>query len=528
MKDGRMLKENSSRGKNSILNLITGFGGQLFTIVLNFIARTVFITTLGKEYLGINGLFADILTMLSLTELGLDTAINFKLYKPLAEGDQQRCRVLMKFYRDAYRIVAIVMAILGICFIPALPIIIHDYDSLARLNINAIFIFLIYLTQSVSSYLFFASEAAIVKADQHEYLLNISKYIVQTFAFISQILILIIRKSFVEYTISLVLFAILQNVVNAYIARKKYRWAFQKTSESIDKTEIKSIFKDLGALFVFRVNNVIVKATDNIVLSSFIGLVIVGLYSNYLILFNAITSLLGRFYTAVSASVGNLFAVSDTSKKYQFFETMNLITMILYGTAAVGITVTVNELIQVWIGDDYVIPQPFPLLVGLEILFSGIRSNLNGVRNATGVFRQMWWRPLLGAAVNLIVSIALVNPLGIYGVVIGTISADFFTFFLIEPKVLNKYSFDSFQPIAYYYKKNSKYILVLFLTGGVDWMICSHFITGHGWLSLIIHIGVCAISVPVILSITCWNQPEMKYIIGLKENIVSHIAKKVT
>lgn len=516
----------TSRTRNSIFNIITGFGGQFLSILLNFITRTVFISVLGKEYLGINGLFADILTMLSLTELGLDTAINFKLYKPLATGDRQRVRVLMKFYRDAYRAVAVVMSVLGICLIPALPIIIHDYDSLANLNINAVFIFLIYLTQSVSSYLFFAYEAAIVKADQHEYLLNISRYVVQILASISQILILIIRKNFVEYTISLVIFTILQNVVNAYIARKKYHWAFQKTSESLEKAEIKSIFKDLSAIFVYRVNNVILKATDNIVLSAFIGLVIVGLYSNYLTIFNAIILLLGRFYTAISASVGNLFAVSDANKKYQFFELVNLITMILYGTAAVGITVTINELIQAWIGSDYVIAQPFPLLIGLEILFSGIRSNLNGVRNATGVFRQMYWRPLLGAVVNIVISIALVNPLGIYGVIIGTISADFFTFFLIEPFVLHKYSFDGIHPTAHYYFKHLKYMTLLALIGGVDWLICSHLTVGLGWISVAIHILICALSVPVVLCAACWNQPEMKYIKGFATNIIGNISKR--
>lgn len=521
-----MQRQQSNRVENSLLNLCTGLGGQLFTMVLNFIARTVFVVTLGKEYLGINGLFADILTMLSLTELGLDTAINFKLYKPIAEGDQQRVRVLMKFYRDTYRVVGIVITILGICLIPALPLLIRDYDSLAKLNINAVVVFLIYLMQSVSSYLFFASYAAIVKADQHEYLLNITRLAVQLLSFFAQILILLVRKSFVEYTISLVVFTILQNLLNAYIAKKHYPWAFQKTSDSLQKGEIKSIFKDLSALFVYRVNNVVLKATDNIVLSSFIGLAVVGLYSNYLMIFTALTNILVRFYTAVSASVGNLFAVSDLKRKYQFFETMNLITMVFYGTVCVGVAVTANELIQTWIGSDYVIPQPFPLLIGVELLFSGIRNNLNGIRNVTGVFRQMWWRPLLGTVVNLVVSIMLVKPFGIYGVIIGTISADFFTFFLIEPWVLYKYCFGGFQSTTCYYIKNLKYMFILFFTGWADRVVCAHLLAGHGWLSVVIHVLVCAVSVPIALGLICWNQHEIKYILGLLKNVVNRLRQK--
>ena len=145
----------SSRIKNTLLNILTSLGGQLLATILKFVTRTVLIHTLGKAYLGINGLFSDILTMLSLTELGLDTAINFKMYKPLAEKDAQRVRVLLIFYKQAYRIIGIIILLLGLCLIPALPYLIKDYGSLNALGIDAVLIFVLYLLQSVSSYLFF-------------------------------------------------------------------------------------------------------------------------------------------------------------------------------------------------------------------------------------------------------------------------------------------------------------------------------------------------------------------------------------
>ena len=126
-----MAKKQTSRTQNSIYNIVTGVSGQILATVLKFVVRTVFIHTLGKTYLGINGLFSDILTMLSLTELGFDTAINFKMYKPLAEKDVKRVRVLLKFYKTVYRIVGTVILILGICLIPLLPHLIKDYDSMS-------------------------------------------------------------------------------------------------------------------------------------------------------------------------------------------------------------------------------------------------------------------------------------------------------------------------------------------------------------------------------------------------------------
>ena len=111
-----------SRTKNSVINIITGAGGQTFTLFLRFVTRTVFIHTLGKEYLGIDGLFSNILTMLTLTELGFDTALNFKLYKPLAERDDKRVRIILVFYRQIYSIIGVVIFALGILVIPLLPV----------------------------------------------------------------------------------------------------------------------------------------------------------------------------------------------------------------------------------------------------------------------------------------------------------------------------------------------------------------------------------------------------------------------
>ena len=167
-----------SKLENSLLNLATSLGSQFLVIILNFITRTVFISTLGKEYLGINGLFTDILTMLSLTELGFDTAINYQMYKPIAEHDDKRVRVLMKFYKQAYRVIGVVILALGLCLIPTLPYLIRDYDSLAPLGINAAVVFILYLLHSASSYLFFAYRSAIVKANQKTYLLETAGYAV--------------------------------------------------------------------------------------------------------------------------------------------------------------------------------------------------------------------------------------------------------------------------------------------------------------------------------------------------------------
>lgn len=516
----------SSRMKNSMLNILSSFAMQLVVIVLNFVTRTVFIHTLGKAYLGISGLFVDILTMLSLSELGFDTAINFKLYKPIAEKDEKRIRILMKFYRQAYVAVGAVIFLLGLCVIPLLPLVIRDYETLAGLGINAPLIFMLYLMQSVSSYLFFAYKSAIVKADQKTYLLNVAGCAVALASNLAQILVLLLSRSFVLYTATLVVFSILQNAVNGWIAQRCYPGVFIREKESLSREEVRDLFKDCGALFIYKVNGVVLKATDNMVLSTFIGLAIVGMYSNYLLFYSAIKSILQKFYDAVKASMGNLFTTADMAKRYHFFEVMNYITVILYGTAAVGVAAVGDELIRQWIGSDYVIAQPFAILVGYEILCVGLRNNLAQVRSVTGVFRQMWLRPVMGIVINLAVSIGLVQTCGIYGVLIGTIASDCLTYFLVDPVIIHRISFEGFHSPARYYRKNVLYVLLLTAVGALDIWLCRRVLTGFGWLSVGAHIVLCAVSVPAVFLALYWKTGECRYLISLAKRLAGKILKK--
>jgi len=518
--------QKNSRTRNSILNISTSIGGQLLTTILKFVVRTVFIYTLGKQYLGINGLFADILTMLSLTELGFDTAINFKLYLPLATGDDKRVRVLMKFYKQAYRIIGVVIFALGLCIIPLLPVLIKDYDSLQYLGINAVFIFILHLLRSTTSYLFFAYRSAVMKADQKKYILDLADYVVTIATNVTQILILVFLKDFVLYTAALVIFIILQNLVNALISQHYYPQYFTKEEDKISKHEVKEMLKDCGALFVYKLNNVVVKATDNTVISAFLGLVAVGLYSNYLLFYTTIRSIFDKVYTAVKASMGNLFATETVEKKYKIFQVMNYLSVVLFGTAGIGVAVCADELLTVWVGSDYVIAKPFAILVGIEILFHGLKINLGQIRNVSGAFRQMWFRPVLGVIINLVASIALVNIIGIHGVILGTIIADVLTNFLVDPSVIHKYSFENYKPVSEYYRKNAVYLAVLVGVCLLDMLICNNIFTGHGWYSVIFHILVVIITVPGIFILLFRKTHENQYLLGIVKRVMKRKKRK--
>lgn len=506
------MKKNESRTKNSLLNIASGFTIQIISLVLNFVTRTVFIKTLGVSYLGINGLFSDILSLLSLAELGFDTAISFRLYKPIADGDDIKVRQYLKLFKNIYKIVGFVIFGVGLTLIPFLPYIIKDYDSLADLGINAAIIFILYLFQNVSTYLFMAYRSIAIKASQKQHILDMISFGITIAYNIVKIIILLTICNFTAYILTTTVFFVLQNLINAYVATKKYPNYFTKEETSLRKEEKIELFKDCGALFVYKINNVVIKATDNIVLSSFVGLTIVGLYSNYLVIYQALYSILHILFRSVKASMGNLFTTNDISKKYYFFEVMNYIAIILYGTAAVGVAVEANEVISIWIGSEHIIPQPLPILIGIELLFAGLKLNLAQIRNVSGIFKQMWFRPVIGSVINVVSSIILVQYWGIAGVITGTILAALFANFMVDPRAIHKYSFNNYKPVGHYYKKNVIYIIVLTIIGSVDLLICNNCFLGHGLLSIILHMLVCGISVPIVFILLYWKTKECKYL----------------
>jgi hypothetical protein len=141
----------NSRTDNVARNMIFATACQVIYLILSFISRTVFINILGIYYLGVNGLFTNILTTLSFAELGIGNAIIFRLYKPLAEKNTEKIKALMFLYKKAYRIIGIVIVIAGLSIIPFLDLIIKDKPDI---NENLILIYILFLANTAISYFF--------------------------------------------------------------------------------------------------------------------------------------------------------------------------------------------------------------------------------------------------------------------------------------------------------------------------------------------------------------------------------------
>lgn len=508
------MSNKNSRTKNSALSLVTGVGGQLLNEALRFITRTVFIYTLGKMFLGINGLFAEIMTMLSLTNLGIGTAIIFRLYKPIAENDEHRVRILLKFYKKAYQSIGVFIFLLGLCLLPFLKVFIKDYDRFDVLGLNAEFIYLLYLGHSVTSYFFFAYRNCVFAADQKQYLVNGVNMISSIVTAVVQIIVLYLWQDFILYLLVGIFDNILKNVVIASLTYKQYPNYFKKENDSLPKDEVKSMFKDCGALFLYKINGVVQKSTGNLILSAFIGLATVGIYSNYLVIYSALRQLSNQLFNAIKGSTGNLFATATLEGKYKFFEIMNYLTALVFGTMGVVISININELIYCWLGEDYIIPQPFPVLLGIEILVLGLSLNLNQIRNVSGLYRQMWTRPILSILINLVSTLILVKQIEILAIPLGYIIAFTTTNFIADPAVIHKYVFNNEKSVWSYYARISRYLVVICLAGVFTYYLMIHIDYHNTWGALFLHVFMTCTIVAGLLILVNYKSESCRYLLS--------------
>ena len=134
-----------SRSDNSIKNIFASLMMTFTNIFLGFVCQKIFINQLGPTNLGLNGLFTNIISFLSIADLGIGTAIIFNMYKPIAENDNEKIKTLMAFYKKSYRIIAILIFIFGLMISIFLPNIIGKNNlNIIDANVNIYIIFYLF------------------------------------------------------------------------------------------------------------------------------------------------------------------------------------------------------------------------------------------------------------------------------------------------------------------------------------------------------------------------------------------------
>lgn len=508
------------RTKNSIKNIIMNFLYNFLNYGLRFASRIVFVKTLAKVYLGVNGLLSNVLGILALTELGIGTAIGYSLYEPLAKNNTKKVRSLMQFYKKAYRIIALVVLVLGLILLPVLPYLIKNGDGIENLNI----IYIIFLLNMAVGYLF-SYKRTLVSSDQKNYLIVPFTMSFNIITSVLQIVVLLLFKNYIVYLLMQSVCIVLENIiVNRYIDKKYPYLTSNEEILPIDKTELAIIKTKIKALLLHKVGSYTLSSTDNLIISKLIGIVTVGIYSNYSLIINMISSFIYLLVSNVIASLGNLIASENPKKCFKVFNEMNFICFVLYGISFVCFINLFNPFIELVFGSNYLLTMPVVYIIVINFYLTGLNNVVISIQTASGLYEKDKYVPLIQSAVNLVISIYLGKKIGLAGVFIGTIISTFIPL-IVKPVIVYKNVFK--ENVTLYFKDFTKQAIVVIVSVFISTFIAKYVQISNFYINFVVLLLISLVVPCVIIFIVFHKNEAYKNVISRIKHIFNNITKKI-
>ncbi|MBD5133163.1 MAG: hypothetical protein HDT38_01635 [Clostridiales bacterium] len=467
---------------------------------------------LTQEYLGLNGTFSNILSMLSLAELGIGTAITYSLYRPLAQHDEEQIAALMRLYRRVYEIIGLVVALLGFALAPFLPILIRDLPDIPHIYL----IYLLFVLNSSLSY-FFVYKQSLIIADQRQYIVTICNALFNILLCTVRAVFLWITGNYFVYLGLQIGLALVENLTLSYIADRLYPYVNAKPYGKLDPNTKKEIVKNTKGMIIHKASSVVVFSTDNLLISSFVGVVEVGLYSNYLMITQALSSVYLPLFNSLLASIGNLGVTADSRQVLSVFNRLNFVGNWLYGFSAVCLAILMNPFIELWLGADYLFSPAIVGLIALNFYVTGMRQAVGVFCSAEGLYWYGRRKAVVESIINLVASVVLAVPYGIAGIFLGTFISTMTTCFWVEPLILFEHGLRaSAKP---YFRDYAINTLVTLLTVVAIWYI-SAVLPGKGLVLFVEKMAVCVVVGNIgYLLINC-RREEFHYFVELLKKLL--------
>lgn len=486
------------RTKNAGRNIVFGGILNIYQIVIPFLSRTAMIYFLGIEYVGLNSLFTSILQVLNLAELGVGSAMVFSMYKPIAEDDSKTICALMRLYKLYYRLIGIVVLILGLILTPFLPSLIKgDIPS----GLNLYILYFLNLGTTVISYWLFAYKNCLLTAHQRA---DVSSKIgigISTVKYILQFVSLIVFRSYYLYLIVNLLTQILQNILTSVIAEKYYPQ--YRPSGILDKTVTKEINNKVKDLFTAKIGGVIVNSADTVVISSFLGLSVLAIYNNYFYILSSIIGFIAIIFNSCVAGIGNSLVTETAEKNYNDFKIFTLLIVWLAGVCSCCLLCLYQPFMLLWLRDKtFMFGMTEVLCLCSYFFVYELASMMIQYKDAAGIWHEDRFRPLVTALANLAMNLISVQYIGIIGVLLSTVIS--FSLIGIPWLVHNIFSLLFKCSPVEYIKKLFMYIIVTVLAGMICYNICS-LITFVGWFGLFLRAGICCV-VPNMIFFIAYHQ----------------------
>lgn len=491
------------RVKNSLYNIISSLTIMITQTILLFAVRIVFVKNLNAEYLGIQGLFNNIISMLSLAEMGIAASICFSLYEPLAKKDYEKISTIVSFFRKVYWVLSILVLIIGGLWVPFIDKLAIGY-TMGGIKI----IFLIYILMLSMDY-FLAYKEILILADQKKYKLTFINVLFTFLIYISQIIILIIYQSFIMFLVSEMVLKAIQTILCNVFIKKYYPKVNFFSKEKMDKRIKGELKKNVKGMFLFKIGDYLVNGTDNIIISKCINVVTVGIYGNYLSIISILKNITNNIINGVTSSFGNLIVEENEKTQENVFNIMDYINFLIVGYFLICILQLFNRFIYLCFGASYLLPLKDMIIICINFYLISSLLPLNSVKSAAGLYYEDRYISLIQAFINLALSIILTRYFGLTGVLLGTTFSYMFLVTWQRPFIVYKKIFKN-SPCRYFLE-HFKRVTLLFLV-----IICNqivfHFLTiPNTILGFIISGVICTIVYGIIIFCYSYHKREFHY-----------------
>lgn len=487
------------RTKNASRNTFFGALLKLYQIVIPFLMRTIMIYFLGMEYLGLNSLFSSILQILNLAELGVGSAMVFSMYKPIAEDDNKKICALMSLYKTYYRLIGLVVLILGLILLPFVP-------SLVKKGmpdgINVYVLYLLHLGTTVLSYWLFAYKNCLLSAHQRTDITSKITMIMNTLQYVLQIICIVVFKNYYLFLIVALLSQISINIVTSVVATKIY--PKYKAYGKLDNAEVRDINGRVRDLFTAKLGAVIINSADSVVISAFLGLEMLAIYQNYYFILTAIIGIVGTTFTACVAGIGNSIIMESKEKNYNDLNKFTFIIVWISGVCSCCLMGLYQPFMEIWVGRENTLGFSAVICFVVYYFVFEINQLLNLYKDAAGLWHEDRFRPLITALSNLALNLILVHFIGIYGVLLSTVLT--MLGIGIPWLIHNLFSvLFKMQPWNYL-KKMVKYVVVVVISVMITYSIAD-IIKEVSIITFILKGIICA-TIPNVIYFICFRRTE--------------------
>lgn len=419
--------------KYTLYNFIFGLTNYTITIILGLINRKALVSFLGIEYQGLNGLFSNVLSMLSIAELGFGTAIIYHLYHALAASDIDLTKSLMHFYKKCYYAIAFIITFIGLLIIPFLHYIVGEVD----LPINVSGVYLCFLADTVVSYLF-TYKRSILIANQQNYIVTFCDILYQFVMKTLQIVALVITRDYMSYLYVMIICRAVENIGINILANRQYPYLKELDVQPLPSETFYDIKKKVSGAVFHKVGSFVVLGSSNIIIAKFLGLVITGIYSNYFLITNTLSSICAQLMTAATASVGHLLTEDDQKHSNDIFDQLFLLNFFLSCLGTVGIFCVATDIIKMIFGADLILTKSVVFVLSLNFYQTCMRRTYSTFKETAGILYEDRYVPLIESAISIIAAVYLVQKIGLSGVFLGTIISSFALFGYTYPILVYK------------------------------------------------------------------------------------------